>query len=145
MGATCHKAGSTLTPGQQATVNLYATVNTIAASNKAVVDTTINLNKAGTLGDDVARSILEYCQKVSAADRAALTVLDSAQTPEQKTAAVFAALRSLDLPEPIKQFVNSNPAAQTVAGLVRTIVSIQQLIATALATPAHLVTVTKGA
>jgi hypothetical protein len=145
MGATCHKAGSTLTPAQQTTVNLWAAVNTISSANRAIAQTVVTLNAQKQLSDDLTRAILAYSKEATAVERGAVVVLDSAKTPQEKVAAVFDLLRTLNLPPSIQQFLNSSPTGQAVAALVNSIVSIQQAIGRTLATPPALVSVTKGA
>ena len=145
MGATCHKAGSTLTPGQQTTLNLWAAVNTISSANRAIAQTVVTLNAQKQLSDDVTRAILTYSKEAAAVERGAVLVLDSQKTPQEKVTAVFELLRTLNLPPAVQQFINSSPTGQAVAALVNSIVSIQQAIGKTLATPPSLVSVTKGA
>jgi hypothetical protein len=134
-GATCHKANSNLTPGQQAQVNVYASLNAIAVGNKTVAQSVVALNSSGTLGDDITRQILGYSKNVADSERAALAVLDSTQTPEAKALAVLEVMKKLALPAPIQTFLNSTPATQAVLSLVNSIVSIQQTIARLIVTP----------
>lgn len=135
----------TLTPAQQTQVNLYASLDLIASSNKAVTQSIVALNKAGTVGDTVTRQILDYNQQINDASRAALTVLDSTQTPEAKALAVVGLLQKLQLPPPVASFVNSNPSVSAVVALINSIVSIQQTIAKITATPPAMLSVAKVA
>lgn len=144
MGATCHKAGSTLTPGQQTTLNLYAAVNTISSANRAIAQTVVNLNTQKQLSDQVTRAVLTYSKAVTEVERGAVIVLDSNRQPQEKVQAVFDLLRTVNLPPEVAQFINTSPTGQAVLSLVNTIVSIQQAIARTLATPPALVSVAKG-
>jgi hypothetical protein len=144
IGATCHK-NANLTPGQQTQLNLYKTLNAISIGNKAAIQSITALNAQKLISDPVTRAFLGYSQQVNDAERAGLKVLDSAETPEQKATAVLELLKKLDLPPPVKAFVNSSPTAAAVVSVIQSIVSIQQAIAQVLATPPALLSVDKGA
>lgn len=131
----CVHNNPNLTPAQNTQLNLYSTLDLITTANRDVTKAVISLNAAGTVSTPVTRAVLDYAQQVNDASRAALAVLDSSQTPQQKATAVLAALKKLDLPPPVKEFVNSNPNVAAVVSVVNSIVAIQQAIAQAAATP----------
>lgn len=134
-----------LTKAQQAQINLYSSLDVITTANKTVAQATVALNTQGLISADATRSVRDWSLKVNEAARGALAVLDSAQTPAQKTQAVLDTLKKLDLPKPVADFVNSNPNAEAALAVIRSIVQIQQIIAQINATPPALLSVAKGA
>ncbi len=138
-------APSTLTPAQQGQLNLYATLQLVATTNTAVIQTTTGLNQQQVLTDEQTRAVLGWAKQVNDATRTALTVLDSGQTPAAKTKAVLALLSKLELPPPVAALVNAKPTGSAVLAVVNSIVSIQQIIAKIQATPPALMNLAKGA
>ena len=145
IAASCRNGTSNLTPAQQTQVNLYASVDVITTANKGVAQGIVALNKQGTVGDEITRSVLGWSKKVNDSARTSLAVLDSAQTPAAKAQAVLDLLKVLDLPAPVAAFVNSNPSVAAVVDVVKLIVQIQQTVAQVRATPPALLSVAKGA
>ncbi len=137
-------APSTLTPAQQTQLNLYATVQLIASTNTEVIQAVTSLNTQQVLTDAQTREVLGWAKQVNDASRAALTVLDSAQSPDAKTKAVLALLGKLQLPPTVAAFINAKPTGAAVLAAVNAIVSIQQIIAKIQATPPALMNVAKG-
>lgn len=132
------------TPAQQTQVNLWSTLDVIAGTNRNVAAAIVSLNKQGQTTDALTRSVLGYNEQINNGVKAASQVLDSGQTPEAKANAIVNLLKTLDLPPPVKEFVNSNPKVAAVLALVNSIVSIQQQIARVAATPPALLSVAKG-
>lgn len=139
----CRHNNPNLTPAQNAQVNLYATLDVITTANRELARSMVALNAAGTVPDAQTRAVLGYSQQINDGARAALAVLDGSATPAEKTAAVLDALRKIDLPPAVKEFVSSNPNAAAVISIVNSIVSIQRVIVQVASTPPALLDTTK--
>jgi hypothetical protein len=132
-----------LTTAQQTQVNLYSALDVITSANKSVTQSMIALNQAGTVNEATTRAVLAYNQQINDAGRAALIALDSTQSPTAKAQAVIDLLKKLDLPPPVAQFVNSNPAVASVLAVVKSIASIQAAITQITTAPVSTLSVAK--
>lgn len=144
VGASCRN-NPNLTPAQNTTINLYTSLELITSANKSVAEGVVAANAQGSINDATTRAVRDWSLKVNDSARTALTVLDSTQTPVQKAQAVLDVMKRLDLPKPVADFVNSNPSASAALAVVKSIVSIQQLVSQINATPPALLGVDKGA
>lgn len=117
-----------MTQSQQLQLSTAKSLATIAELNKAATATAINLNRQKILTDEQTRQILNYNSIVANAVRTAFTIMDQTKDDHQKSVAVLALLKQLQLPSNVESIIDAPGADMAVASLVSIIRSMLVIV-----------------
>lgn len=107
-----------ISQAQQLQLSTVKSLATLAELNKAATATAINLNRSKILTDEQTRQILSYNAIVSSAVRTAFSVMDNTKDDRQKSAAVLALLKQLQLPSNVQSILDTPGSDMAMASLI---------------------------
>lgn len=107
-----------ISQAQQLQLSTVKSLATLAELNKAATATAINLNRNKILTDDQTRQMLSYNSIVATAIRTAFSVMDNTKDDRQKSVAVLALLKQLQLPANVQSILDTPGSDMAMASLI---------------------------